>query len=51
MTNRNENLTTGPVELGAPTLTINPPVKPEETAPQAELKEAPNDDAANRNQG
>lgn len=51
MTNHDLGVTNGPVELGAPTLTINPPAKPEETASQAEPKETPNDDAANRNQG
>lgn len=51
MTNQEMGVTNGPVELGAPTLTINPPVKSEEQASQAESKEAPNDDAANRNQG
>ncbi len=52
MTNRETDFTNGPVTLGAPTLTINPPVKPAETVSQAQPKEKPDDDdAASRNKG
>lgn len=35
MSNQEMGLNNGPVELGAPTLTINPPAKPDEKAGQA----------------
>lgn len=52
MTNQDNAFTNGPVTLGSPTLTINPPVKPAETVSQAEPKEKPDDDgdAASRNE-
>lgn len=46
MTNREMGVTTGPVELGAPTLTINPPAKPEEKASEAPPKDSTDDDVA-----
>lgn len=49
MTNREESLTNGPVELGAPTLTINPPAKSEDTSSKAAPAKEQND-AANKDQ-
>lgn len=51
MTNRDMGVTNGPVELGAPTLTINPPVKPEETVSQAASEKAEPNDAASQDEG